>query len=513
MTEIKMNNSEYAKKDLSPEEFRTMTFLTDMFQRGIIKDVDEKTLQKYMANPEQFKDQLQKYAFYQYISNGDIFQLFDLVRILPNLNYKIKTLKVSKSNEKHTLECRMAMKEINHKELTRDSISQTVSTGTLCGVWVGRENPKSKEYPYPIIFDNLEYFFPGRRKNGKWTVWCDLAYFDSAINEDSKKNLIENLSPYVTYEDYQNYKNLGEDFRFIEFPVERSICIRTHTLRRNQRFGIPWNTQSIMDIKHKEKLRNLEKVASNKVMNAVAVLTLGLDDVSKDNDRTYKKLGEKLTKSTFESVKKGLMSNEDGEASVVGLPEWAKLEYPSQKSDVLNPDKMDSINSDIRNSTGISSTLTNGEKGNYASAKLNLDIIFDRIAELLESIENEMYNKLIKIILPQTVSNYYYMEYEKSQPLSNKERADLLKGLHDKGYSLRYLIDLLGIDFDEFIDNSKYEIQDMKLRKIIVPPLNTNNISANDDNVGGRDTDTTDENDNTVKSKEQGGNKNPKPSK
>lgn len=507
-------NIEQAQKDLSPEEFRSMSFITDMYRQGIIKDVDEKTLQKYMANPETYKNELQKYAFYQYISNGDIFQLFDLVRILPNLNYRIKTLKINKSNEKHTLECRRVLKDVNHKELTRDILSQAISTGTLVGLWVGKENIKSKDSPYLMLFDNLEYFFPGRRKNGKWTVWCDLSYFDLGINSEIKKDLIENLSPYITYEDYENYKNLGEDFRFIEFPVERSVCIRTHTLRRNQRFGTPWNTQSIMDIKHKDKLRNLEKVASNKVMNAVAVLTLGLDTIDDKNDRTYKKLGEKLTKSTFESVKKGLISNEDGEASVVGLPEWAKLEYPSQKTDVLNPDKMDSINSDIRNSIGISSTLTNGERGNYASAKLNLDIIFNRIGELLEMVESEVYNKLIKIILPSTVNNDYYMEYEKSQPLTNKERVDVLKGLHDKGYSLRYLVELLGIDFNEFIENSKYEIEELELRSKIIPPLSTYTMTDNtESDVYGRPTNDDSENDNTVQSKETNSNDNPKPSK
>ena len=87
---------EQAKKDLSPEEFRSMSFTTDVYQTGLIKDLDEKTLQKYMTNPEQYKEELQKYAMYQYISNGDIYQLFDLIRILPNLNYKIKTLSINK---------------------------------------------------------------------------------------------------------------------------------------------------------------------------------------------------------------------------------------------------------------------------------------------------------------------------------------------------------------------------------------------------------------------------------
>lgn len=498
-------NIEEAKRDLSPSQLSNMTFKSDIFFQGIEKDVPEEVLRKWMRNPETYKTQLSKYAMYQFITNGDIFQLFDLIRIMPSLNYRIKTLKANTRNEKYSLECRRALKEINHKELTRDILTQTISSGTLVGLWVGREDKKSKEYPYLMIFDDLEYFFPARRKNGKWTVWCDLAYFDTIADIYEKVDVISNLEPYVTIDDYMNYKQEGEEYRYIEFPIERSVCIRTHTLKRNQRFGMPWNTQAIEDIKHKQKLRNLEKVASNKVMNAVAVLTLGMKD---GNKATYKELGEKLTKSVFENVKKGLMNNVDGEASVVGLPEWAKLEYPDQKTDVLNPDKMESINDDVNNAIGISRTLTNGQGGNYASAKLNIDIIFSRIGELLENIETEVYNKMIRIILPNSVSKDYYMEYEKTSPLTTKEKIDVLYKLVSMGYSLRPLIELLGLDFDDYIDNSIIEIEELKLREKIFPPLNTNNISAND-NAGGRPQNDDETNENTIKSKETNGNKSP----
>lgn len=495
---------EQAKRDLSPNEFKSFAFTTRMYQQGIEKDVSEEMLRRWMASPEQYKDNLQKYAMYQYITNGDIFQLFDMVRILPSLNYRIKTLKTKSRNDKHTITCRRVMNDINHKELTRDMLSQTISAGTLVGVWVGNENSKTDEHPYLMIFDDLEYFFPARRVNGKWRVWCDLSYFNMITDVEDKVDLINNLNPFITVDDYINYKEKGEEFRYIEFPVERSVCIRTHCLKRNQRFGIPWNTQSVEDIKHKQKLRNLEKVASNKVMNAVAVLTLGIDG----GESTYKKLGEKLTKSVFDSVKKGLMDNKEGEASVVGLPEWAKLTYPDQETDVLNPDKIESINSDINNSTGITRTLTNGTGGNYASAKLNLDIIFNRIGELLEVIESEVYNKLIRIILPNNVSRDYYMEYEKSSPLTNSEKADLLFKLASMGYSLRPLLELIGLDFDDYIDNSIYEIEKMELRDKIFPPQTSYTLSSD----AGREEDNSDTNDNTVASKEMNTNDNPKPS-
>lgn len=495
-------NVDEAKRDLSPSEFSNFTFKAEMFNQGIEKDVSEEVLRKWMSNPEAHKEELSKYAMYQYISNGDIFQLFDLVRIMPSLNYRIKTLKVNSRNDKYSLECRRALKNVNHKELTRDILTQTISSGTLVGLWVGKENKESKDYPYLMVFDDLENFFPARRVNGKWTIWCDLSYFDGFSDLEEKIDMISNLEPYVTVGDYANYKEKGEEYRYIEFPIERSVCIRTHTLKRNQRFGMPWNTQAIEDIKHKQKLRNLEKVASNKVMNAVAVLTLGIKDSEKSN---YKALGEKLTKSVFENVKQGLMNNVDGEASVVGLPEWAKLEYPDQKTDVLNPDKIESVNEDINNSTGVTRTLTNGKGGNYASAKLNIDIMFNRIGELLESIESEVYNKLIKIILPSTVSEDYYIEYEKSSPLTNKEKLDMLFKLVSMGYSLRPLVELIGLDFDDYIENSIWEIDNLKLREKIFPPLNTNNLST-EDNVNGRPNNDDETNENTIKSKEQDGN-------
>lgn len=492
-----MSSQEILKRDLSPEEFRSMTFNSPLYTKGLLKDIDEKTLQRYLANPEEYKEELEKYAIYQYISNGDVFQLFDLTRVLPNLNYRIKTLKTRSRSDKHSLECRRCLKEINHKELTRDILSQVISSGTVVGVWVGREDNRQKEYPYLMIFDDLEYFFPARRKNGKWTVWCDLAYFDSVHDIDTKADMIENLDPYVTIEDYNNYKKNGEEYRYIEFPVERSICIRTHTLKRNQRFGIPWNTQAIFDLKHKQKLKDLEKVASQKVMNAVAVLTLGIDG----GESTYKKLGEKLTRSVFESVKKGLMENKDGEVSVVGLPEFAKLTYPNQNVDVLDPDKMESITSDISNGVGVSRTVTTGNGGTYASAKLNLEVLFDRIGELLEMIESEVYNKLIQIILPSTVNKDYYLEYEKEYPLSNAEKASYFMQLSQSGYSIRPLLEVLGQDFDEFIENSLYEIEELGLREKIKPPLTSYTVTADD--IDGSE---KSENENTMNSNENDGN-------
>lgn len=501
-----MNNF-YEDNNLSPEEvrlFQTLAFSSGMYNDGVYSDVNIKTLHKWMNSPEEYKDKLSRYAMYQYLYNGDIRQMLDLMVNLSDLEFEIKTLKTNKKDDTYTLSIKRCLKQVNHKRLTRDILMQLLTTGTLVGLWVGRDTTKSKEYPYLMIFDNLTYFYPYRRRGGKWTVACDLSYFDTISDTTERRLQIESLSPYITLADYDKYKRNGDIAKIKELPIERSVCLRVGVNKRNQRFGTSVVLPVLDDIKHKEKLRNLEKVASNKVIQSIATLTLGIHD----SESTYKKLGEKLTKSVFESVKRGLQNNEEGDSCVVGLPEWAKLEYPTIKTDVLDPEKMTSINEDISNGTGISRTLTNGVGGNYAAAKLNLDIIYKKIGVILEDIETEVYTKMIQLILPNSVKDDYYLEYNKNAPLTNKERADIYYKLVSLGYSLRPLIELIGKDFNEYIENSIYEIEELGLREKIAPPASSYTLSDSGDS--GRPQTTGETNESTISSKSNDGGNNPK---
>ena len=476
------------ERDLSPEEIQAMAnnFSADIENHGFLKDVSVEDLQKYLSNPILNRKKLQKYAMYQYITEGDIFELFDLTRVLPNLDYNIKSFKPMKNDEKRILDSRKCMSELNHKELTRDILSQLISSGTVCGMIVGRNEQKSKDNPYVVLFNDLEYFFPGRRVGGKWTVWCDLSYFTVGTDIDYKMDLLENLSPYITEKDIQKYQKKNDDrYRYIELPIDRSICLRTHTLRRNQRFGIPWNTPSIFDLKHKQKLRNLEKNVANKVINSVAILTIG------DETNGWKKLGTKLTKSIFDNVKKGLeKSAEDENSQIVGLPEFASLKWAdTNPHDALDPEKIESISDDVSMGTGLARGLITGKDTTYAVANLNLEIFFKRVSEILENVEYEVYNKILKIILPKSVSDNYYFEYEKELPLSKKDRIGYLKQLSDNGYSIKYVIEALGLDFNEYIEQSKFEINELKLRDEIIPPQLS--YTATPDDISGSKSEDT----------------------
>lgn len=477
-------------------------FTSDLFHRGIVKEYTPEQLLKFFSNPQQYKKELETVAEYYYTTNGDIFQQFDLAKILPSLNYRIQSSEKTTNYKAHCGIINESMKYINHKEITRDIISQLITSGTIVGLWMG-----NKRNPYLYIFDDLEYIFPAHRKNGKWCAWLDLAWFDTMSDVDRSIQL-DNLYPYVLESDYQLYRKDQSQARYVELPMDRSVVLRTHTLKRNQRFGVTWVAQSMYDIMHKKKLKDLEKSVANKIINSIAVLTIG----NKDNPNLD--LGKALKRNIYGGVKRSLEKNNDEGITFVAIPELATLKFEESNSEPLEPKKFQSVDNDISNSTGISRTLTSGVGGNFASGKLNYEMVYKRISIILEDIESEVFRKLLGIILPKTFAFKYDIIYDKKPPLSQKEQIDILIKLHSEGFGIKPIIDMLdGFDFDDYIEQSIYELDVLKLSEKIHPYQTAYTLSAKGDGNTKKSvdvsTDSASENENTNKSQSGNGNDTP----
>jgi len=476
-------------------------FVSKMYSDGILTEVSISQLQTYLANPDNYIRELEGIANYYYITSGEVFQLFDLARVLPTLNHKIIVYEKSKNYEKNLALCNKTLNRVRHKQLTRDLISQTISVGTLTGIWLG-----DKKKPYLYIFDRVDKAFPSYMLNGEWVIQLDLSWLDE-MKDFERKAFLQNLHPHVTFQQYEQYqKHKSETYRYIDLPQERTVCLRTHTLKRNQSFGLNWSLTGLYDLQHKKKLKDLEKSIANKIISAIAVLTIGSD--KNHGEYSNLKLNKELKKKIHAGVKTALEKNQSQGVTVVSIPDFANISFPDMKSDALDPKKFDSINSDVTSAFGYSRGLTNGEGGNFASLKINLDIFYKKISVLLEDIETEVYGKLFNLILPSSASDEYLMVYDKEPPLTLKDKVDILMKLHSQeGFSLKAVVDLLsGIDFSEYVNQSIYEQEVLQLQEKIKPYK-----SAYTSTGGERDgrPPTDDPTDNTLKSKTSNGNDNP----
>ncbi|ETT49341.1 hypothetical protein BSK66_26715 [Paenibacillus odorifer] len=477
------------------------TFSTKMFHDGITNKVSVETIQKYLSDPDNYIIEIEKLGRYYYGSNGDVFQLFDLARTLPSLNYKINTYDIPKNHEKNLAQINAIMKKVKHRQLTRDIISQTVASGTFTGIWLG-----DKKKPYLYIFDRVDMAFPGYMLNGEWVVQVDLSWL-STMKDKEREVFIKNLTPYITMNAYDNYKNsLDEEKRYIDLPQERTTVVRTHTLKRNQSFGTSWMTTGVLDLLHKEKLKDLEKSIANKIISAIAILTIG----SSDNEKhSYVNISKTVRNNIRKGAKAALDKDKAKDVSFVSLPEFAKMEFPKMAdADTLDPEKFTAINDDVSSSYGISSTVTRGSGGNYTSGKLNLDIQYKKLGVLLEDIETEVYGKLINLVLPSNVSELYELNYDKEQPLTRKEKTDYLLKVHSQsGFSLKAFIDNVGgIDFEEYVQQSIYEQEVLKLPERIKPYSNAYTSTEESET---KPEEEYPENENTEKSKTSGSNDTP----
>lgn len=472
-------------------------FVTNLFSQGIIEEVDAEKLKKYFSNPDTYQKEIEDLAQYYYISSGEIHQLFELIEALPSLNYKIDSFDKNKHTDKYIGMINKILHKVKHKRLTRDLLKQTSASGTLVGIWLGDKNNI-----YPYVFDDVRMVFPAYRKNGEWQCVIDMEYF-STLQESFRNEQFNNMSPYLTNADYKKYQEDSSNYKYKELPQDRTFVLRIGTLKRNQGLGTSLVTSGLYDVLHKKKLKDVEYSIANKIINAVAVLTVGVNGDEKYDTMTNLKLPKAVKQRVHSGVKQALEKSNTKGVTVVTIPDFAKLDFPDVKTDGLG-NKFDSVNSDIQTSYGLSGALLNGNGSNFSAAKLNLETFYKKLGVLLEDIEQECYLKLINLILPPSQKDNFVMEYDKSTPLTHKEKVDILMRLNDKGWSIKHVVDQLdGVSWESYLEQTIYETKELKLQDIIRPYQSTHTMTSD---KGGRPEIDNPDNDNTIKSKTGNGN-------
>lgn len=506
-TYVKPLKSEALKRELSQysdyvQDFNEGVIPTEISTLSTTVTVEK--IKTYLSNPEKNIDELSNLMMYYFISNGDIYQLYTIFRSLPSLNYKIKAFdNTYQKYEAHLSEINKYIVLSKYKELARDLISQASLDGGVVAMWCGQ-----KKNPYLYIFEDMRYVFPRYRKNGDWSCVFDLAYLDEMQSEEERLNMLANLSPYITEGMYNQYKDNTQDKekRYIELPIERTSYIRgSDYLRRNQRIATPLGTQALLDINHKETLKNLEKSISNRVIKNIGILTIGSDE----KDKSYLDIDPTTRRKLVAGVGKALKQNASTDTSQIPLatlPEFMKLDFQKVDGlDALKPEKFETITSDIAKDTGAGSGIITGDGSNYAGAKINLQMLYKRISIILEQID-DVFNKLIKIILPKSVANNFYFEFDKQEEISVEKQMDILMQLTSQGYSAKPVVDLMtNVTWDDYIETSRYDIEKLKLREWLMPPLSSYTQSSDSSS-----SDSDANNENTQKSNQNGSNETPK---
>lgn len=476
--------------------------VTNLFNNTITETLTTEELYEWLSNPDKYWNNIQSYMAYLYYANGNVYQLYTIIKTLFDLKYTIESFEKSESsNEKNTQTLHKTLRKVKHKELTRDLLVQSCVNGTVVCTWLG-----DKKNPYLHIFDKTNYVFPKYRRNGEWVAVIDLAMFDDMDEEAERPIWFETLKGIVTESDYEKYQSNNSDdtLRYIELPQETTKVIRINTLFRNQRIGLPMGTQYLEDLIHKKSFRELETAIVKKAVRSIATLTIGTKETPYLN--INKKVRTNVANGAYNSLQQSVTSN--GTPLVV-LPEWAKLELATLDGFAgLGKDKYEAIDNDTSIDSGLPTPMFTGKDGSSASMKYAYNFLYRRIAEILEQVE-DVYNKLFFFVLGKKSDNYW-MEYNKEIPLDAKEILATLKGLHAEGFAVKPIVDMLpNINYEDYISQTLFEQETLDLYSKIKPPSTSytqTGGSDDDSKAGAKPKDETELSDEGIKTRDGGKN-------
>lgn len=449
------------------------TITKGLFSKGIVKGLTPEQLENYLRNPDLNQGIIGDIADYYYLSNGEVRSLIDTVESLPSMQHRIKVLEKDDDTENNLKNLNKYLHKINHKKISRGIMKQVYTKGSVVGLWVGRGKKLS-----PFILPDEKYYKVIKDLEGKFRVVLDLNWF-VALDSSLLELYLTQLQGIVKPSDFENYRldELGN--RYVLVPVERSFVINHGTTSVNQTVGASSVLPALQDILHKKTLKDVERTVANKVINAVAVLTMGQNSKQGEKQRDYDDIPLPLIRSIHGAVKEALAQGGTDGLSLVSIPNFTKLEFPDVKVDGLGDGKFKQTDSDIEKGLGLSPTILNGQGSNVGIANLHLDLFYRKLAVILEDIEYEVYNKLFNLLVKGGQKDNFYMEYDKERPLTLREKIEQQNKLNDKGWSSRHLIESIGFDFNEYLEQTVYENEVLKLNtQLLIPPRTSYTIAS-----------------------------------
>ena len=462
--------------------------------------VSKTDLDKWLQEPIRYNKQLRNLSMYWYGLKGMIARTYELYKNIHSLDSSLKISNPLKENKAESL-AKIAKfdKGINRKSLIRDIIFQTVAEGTCIGYIHGMA---SNRY---VQLLNLNYYIPKKIVNGFWQVEVDLLKFTTGYSESLKEYPIDyvfnakDLSPKSELLDqpdevqraYNRLETTGSiTERHYLLNIDKTFVIKIMS-KQGERLGRPAGTPAFADIIHKELIRDAEIALIDRVINMMLIVKMG--EQGKEGFKPNKELRRELATE----VRKALQNQTLKGLKTIGIPYWAEVEALKTDLSLFDKEKYENVDNDISVALGISGLFGGSRDSSYSGGQLMVNLFVTNVYSILEQIEENVFNYQYNLLAPEATITIK-REFNRNLVLDEKTKIEIIKGLVDKGGAIKPLLDAIGVDFETYIDQVKYEKEEVEINEVF-EPFQTSFTMSNED--GGRpptdDSGDNDESNNT----------------
>jgi len=446
------------------------------------------SIYKWQKSFIEYNEKLRNLSLYWYSQKGVLSEVYDSYRTLPTLDSAIISSNSEYPKYEEDLEKIKRFDTSITKTQIREMLLEVAIMGTLITYRRG-----TIVNPFIQILD-LDYYYASRMKNGRWEVECDFMKFVDGTAQNNSMRGKPNDFARVNFdvltpkselksqplEVQENFKlwfdGRGKSTSNIYALSMAKTGVVKNKSRQRERYGRPVGIAAFEDLLHKDLLKLAERAVVDKVINTLITVKLG-----EEGKEGYHP-SETQAKKVYDSVKKVLNDSTAKEGNkLVGLPYWASIEALKVDLGIFDNDKYAQIDQDILVSLGVSGVINVGQGNNYSSGKINENMFYSKIFDILEQIQEEIFDTQFANII-NNANVVFHKQYARTVTVDNDARIEIFKDLLNKGGAIKPLLNEVGVDFEQYIKQVEYEKDDLATHSLFEPYLTSFTSSGDSDN-------------------------------
>lgn len=480
-----------------------------------------------IESPMAYNYELRRLSNKLYASSGLFSKCVDYLTAMPTLDYVIIPRGRSK-NKRMEYKALMdsTLRTIHHKEIIRDALFKAMIDGIAFYYvdFAKRKNDQNRfltdydveniveinelginaaVFPLPVDYTKIV-----GRKNSSYVLAFNLNYF-STLNENELKRKLrlypkEIRDAWEKYESSKN-KNINQGNWFV---LDNS---KTMTLKIRSKLEEPWGRPlclaAIKNILYSFYFKDTKRAKLSDLNNNIIYQTF-----PEGEKKGLSALTKKQQEDQHEAVKNAIL-NKNGRniTSFFSVAAGTKIDQIKVDTSIFDEKNESKLLDDIGVDLGfMASLLSGGNSSSYAAQLNNLQLLLSEVFMWIEPLTNELV-KVINNNIIKDKKNSVDLYYLPCSIITRKEFTNQMKELYLQGKgSLTAWIASTGFNADAYFTLMDMELEEGFDEKYLPHP--TSYTLSSNDNKGGRPEEENPTNENTVQTKTNNSNNQPKPS-
>ena len=491
---------------------------------GLWDDYDYDQVKDLLEDPMGNNQQLRQLSRRVYNQNGIVTNTIDYMVALPTLDYVIVPKGKNKAKLKKSKELvQRVLKKIRHKEFVRDVLFKGMVDGisfyymdTSSPVYSNETALTDYEVeriieaneadvnvamkPLPVDYTKIVGI-----KNGSYVLAFNLKYFTDYTGDKLERKLRKYPKEIrEKYYEWDKSNRQGAQWIILDNKKTHAFKIRSG---KEESWGRPLVMAALQDIFYSDYFTDTKRHVLDNVNNKIYYQTFPAGEKPGKSA-----LSEKQQQAQHESIKQAIThKNSRGGISFFSVASGTKLDSLDTDVDILDEKNEANISNNISTSMGFAGSLLSASgTTSYTAQQSNLELVTAEILMFIEAIESEL-NKCIAYNIVKDNSVSVEVSYLPIMHTNKQKMIDNAKALYLEGSgSISLWAAACGISSDVFFALLDEEIESGVYDKY--KPHQTSHTMSAKQSEGGRPQEENPTNPNTVVSKSNGSNNQPKPS-